>query len=285
MISDDKIIQEGYICALKFANSHYENFPVVSFLIPNKIKKHIAVIYWFARTADDFADEGNLLPETRLENLTRFEANFKNLLKGEANSALEAALLNTINEKKLPHQLFYDLLTAFKLDVVKNRFNDFNEILQYCKFSANPIGRLLLHLYEVDNCKAFEYSDSVCTALQLINFYQDLSIDLKKNRLYFSLEELNELGLSEKIFEIKQNNFNLKKLLLKNIKRAEQLLENGKNLLPYLKGFFKYEIKWTILCGELILNKIEELETDIFTVRPKLSKADFVLSFIKTFLV
>ena len=141
--------ESAYNNALAFAKSHYENFPVVSFLIRKDLRKHVAIIYWFARTADDFADEGNLTEEERLKKLSDFEIEFDNLSRGNFNSEFENALYLTITEKSLNPLNFKNLLSAFKQDVTKKRYNDYTELLDYCSRSANPVGRLILELHDI----------------------------------------------------------------------------------------------------------------------------------------
>ncbi|MEJ2618402.1 MAG: squalene/phytoene synthase family protein, partial [Ignavibacteriaceae bacterium] len=170
--------------SLSLSKNHYENFPVVSFLVPKHLRKDVAIIYWFARTADDFADEGNLLPEERLRKLNEFEHRLTSLLKGNCEGDIEFALNKTIKERNLTPKYFYDLLKAFKQDVVKKSYENFEELLDYCNYSANPVGRLILELNDIRNDEAFGYSDKICTALQLTNFYQDIKVDYLKGRIY-----------------------------------------------------------------------------------------------------
>ena len=147
--------KDFYKQVISFAKNHYENFPVISFLIPKELQKHVAVIYWFARTADDFADEGNLTEEERLKQLEEFENNFTFALNGNPKNDFESALVNTIKGKRLTTSLFYDLLKAFKQDVTKKRYKDFSDVLDYCKHSANPVGRLILELFNIRNDECF----------------------------------------------------------------------------------------------------------------------------------
>ena len=277
-------ISNAYKSALDFAKMHYENFPVVSLLIPKKLRKHVAIIYWFARTADDFADEGNFSGDERLQRLNELENSLTELIKGKFKSPFEEALYQTIKQKNLTPQLFFDLLNAFKQDVVKKHYNNFNEVLDYCNRSANPVGRLILELYDVRNEEAFNYSDKICTALQLTNFYQDIEIDYEKGRIYFPQDEMKQFEVTENIFAMKENNVNLKKLLRHNIDRTQKMFDEGKNLFKLLNGRLKFEIKWTILGGETILNKIKKNDYNIFNSRPKLTKTDFGALFIKSFL-
>ncbi|MDP2364333.1 MAG: squalene synthase HpnC [Ignavibacteria bacterium] len=263
-------------------NNHYENFPVASFLIPKYYRKDVALVYWFARTADDIADEGNYEPAERLEKLNKFEVDFKNSLKGISDNLYFNRLSKTIKEKELSSINFLNLLSAFKQDVIKKRYESFNEVLDYCKRSANPIGRILLELFKVNAEEAIIYSDKICTALQLTNFFQDSSIDFEKGRIYYPLDELKMFSVTEKMFGLKENNPNIKALVKHNVDRTQVLFDEGKNLLKYLSGRFKSEIKWTISGGEKILSKIRKNDYDVFTKRPKLNKIDFISLFIRS---
>ena len=185
--------------------NHYENFPVASFLIPKYYRKEIALVYWFARTADDIADEGNLESVKRLDKLNNFEEEFRNSLNGISNNLNFVLLAKTINEKKLSDKNFINLLSAFKQDVIKKRYERFEEVLDYCKRSANPVGRILLELLKINDEEAIISSDKICTALQLTNFLQDTVIDFEKDRVYYPQKELRMFSVTEKMFEIKEN--------------------------------------------------------------------------------
>ena len=154
-------LEKVYSDALKLATSHYENFPVVSFLIPKYLRKHVAIVYQFARQADDFADEGKFSSEKRLSKLEQYESDFKNCLNDEFANDFWSAVANTIKFFDLSPDNFTNLLFAFKQDVTKNRFDSFDEILFYCKHSANPVGRIVLELYGIRDEKLFSYSDSI----------------------------------------------------------------------------------------------------------------------------
>lgn len=276
-------IKSAYDSAIGFAKTHYENFPVVSLLVPKELRKHIAIIYWFARTADDIADEGNITEAERLNRLNEVEESFNASFNGKFDSPFNQALHQSIMEKQLTPKLFLDLLQAFKQDVVKKRYMDFQEVLDYCQNSANPVGRLILELFDIRSNEAVIYSDKICTALQLTNFYQDIEIDYDKERIYFPEDEMKAFNVNEKLFALKENNVNLKQLLQYNIQRTQQMFDEGKNLLKYLDGRLKLEIKWTILSGEAVLQKIRDNDYKIFNSRPKLTKKDFSLLLIKSF--
>lgn len=262
------------------AKNHYENFPVVSVLIPSRLRKHVAIIYWFARTADDLADEGNLSDEERIKKLEAFENEFRSFLTNDAKTNFGAALKQTIISKNLSRENFFNLLKAFKQDVIKKRYNNFEEVLDYCSNSANPVGRILLELFDIRNDEAFFYSDKICTALQITNFIQDTKIDYQKGRIYYPLDEMQRFQVDEKVFEMNGNNLNLKKLIEFSVDRTQNLFGEGKNLLEYISGRFKHEIAWTINGGEEILRKIRGADFDVISRRPKLSKSDYIRIFI-----
>jgi squalene synthase HpnC len=274
----------AYRAALKFAGTHYENFPVVSFLVPKELRKHVAIIYWFARTADDIADEGEVSEFDRILNLEHFQNRLTELINGNAGDDYELALAATIKGRALTTDLFYDLLTAFKQDITKKRYTDFDDLLKYCKNSANPVGRLILELNNIREQEAFLLSDKICTALQLTNFLQDSIIDYEKGRIYLPCDEMEQFAVDHKIFELKQNNPNLQRLIKLNVDRIERMFIDGKELLRFLKGRLKFEIKWTVLGGMEILNRIKKNDYNIFAPRPKLSKKDFVILLVRSFL-
>jgi squalene synthase HpnC len=277
--------ENAYKKALIFAKDHYENFPVVSFLIRKELRKDVAIIYWFARTADDLADEGNHSEKERLENLEIFENRLTRLLNDNFESEFDLALAESIKTRNLNPAHFYNLLKAFKQDVVKKRYAAFSEVKDYCKNSANPVGRLILELHDIRNEEAFSYSDDICTALQLTNFYQDTAIDFEKGRIYYPLEEMEKFKVVEKMFRLNENNSNLRELVKFSTSRTKELFNRGKNLLHYLDGCLKMEIKWTILGGEKILGKIEENNFDVIQQRPIITKIDFIWLIIKSFLI
>ena len=277
--------EDAYSSALDYAKSHYENFPVVSFLIPKNLQKHVAIIYWFARTADDLADEGEIAPEKRLQNLNEFEQRLTNLLNGIFNDDFDKALSLTISDRNLTSQLFYDLLSAFKQDVVKKRYTDFEEMLDYARRSANPVGRLILELFEIRDDEAFRYSDLICSALQFANFAQDTAVDFKKGRIYLPLDEMEKYGVGENLFDLNEKIINFKRLMKFQVERINSMFDEGRNLLKFLKGRLRFEIAWTLLGGVEILNKIELSDYNVISERPVLQKIDFVKLLCKALVI
>ena len=276
-------INTSYKNALNFTKSHYENFPVISFFVPRELRKHVAIVYKFARQADDIADEGNISDEERLEQLESYELALSDSLNRKYRDNFWAALHNTIAAKKLSVENFFNLLKAFKQDVIKKRYEDFEDVLAYCSNSANPVGRIILELYNINDEETILYSDSICTALQLTNFYQDVSVDYNKGRIYIPADELDEFNIDQEIFESKKNNANFKKLMELQISRTKILFKDGSKILPKLPANLSRQIKWTISGGEKILEKIEEINYDVLNNRPKLSKFDYIkLIFVNT---
>jgi len=270
-----KDLQSFYQDAINFTKSHYENFPVISYLIKKELRKHTAIIYQFARQADDIADEGNFQPEQRLKLLNEYENSLINCLNGKAENGFWFALNNTIKEKHLSKENFLDLLKAFKQDVTKKKYENYNELLDYCKKSANPVGRIILELHGIKDKNAFKFSDDICTALQLTNFYQDVSIDFQKDRIYIPKEEMQQYKVEEHFFEIKENNSKFQALIKFEVERVEKLFINGRNLLRYLPFMLKIQILLTIKGGEAILEKIKKNNYDVLNKRPTLTKIDF----------
>jgi squalene synthase HpnC len=275
-------LQLTYQKARELASSHYENFPVVSFLIPKHLRNDIAIIYWFARTADNIADEGDMDSNERLKLLDEFEKSFNDSVSGKYDCEFSEALAETIKKRNLTAGYFTNLLSAFRQDVTKKRYYDFNEVIDYCTRSANPIGRLLLELFNIREEKAFYFSDKICTALQLTNFYQDTYRDYKKGRIYYPVNEMEQFKLSENLFEKRKINDNLRQLVKYNVDRAQSFFDEGENLFAYLKGRLKLEIKWTVKGGEAILDKIRKNNYNVLNFRPKLEKSDFVRILIKS---
>jgi squalene synthase HpnC len=269
-------ISLAYKKALQFAKNHYENFPVVSFLIPKELRKDIAIIYWFARTADDLADEGEFTSEERITSLEKFELRFLDTINQKFEVDFDAALYNTINTHRLDIKLFLDLISAFIQDIKVTRYQSHKDLLDYCSRSANPVGRLLLQLFNIREEEAIFYSDKICTALQLTNFFQDISIDYQKGRIYIPIEELVQYDVTENDIRISNVNSNFQELMQNQIEKVEAYFSLGYKLIPYLSGLFKYEILLTIKGGEAILGKIKKNNFDVFNKRPVLNKKDIL---------
>ncbi|MDE1170717.1 MAG: squalene synthase HpnC [Verrucomicrobium sp.] len=280
---------QAYAHCTALARSHYENFPVGR-LVPKRLAPHVHAVYAFARHADDLADEGyaadhdfadgkaarRLNPEERLEALDQWERDL--LRPGE--EGLHPILLatrRTIQTLDLPTSLFTDLLSAFKQDVVKRRYATHAEILDYCRRSANPVGRLVLLLHGHRAPEQLEASDAICTALQLANFWQDVSVDLLKDRIYLPEEDRQAHGVSEEDLFAKRCTPGYRALLRFQVERTHALFRLGRGLAATLPRPLRWEIELTWLGGSRILEKIETLDYDTLHTRPKLTKGDVPL--------
>ncbi|MDH5369446.1 MAG: squalene synthase HpnC [Gammaproteobacteria bacterium] len=268
-------LQNAYAECLLMAQSHYENFPVASRLLPKHLRMPIAVIYAFARRADDFADEGDLSNEERISALTDFGHKLDLIEQNkEVDDATFIALADVIKQHDLPISLFHDLLTAFKMDVTKARYANFGEVIEYCRYSANPVGRLLLHLNKATSPQNLGYSDAICSALQLTNFLQDISQDLEESdRIYIPQDEMEQCGVTEDDIRNKVTNPASRKLIEFQIRRALKLMQSGAPLGKALKGRMGLELRMTIMGGSRILYKLNQQYDDVFS-RPRLSKWD-----------
>lgn len=281
----DKDLLIAYSEAGRFTKSHYENFPVVSLLLPKRIRKHVAIVYQFARQADDIADENFISADHRKHDLEDYENKLIMCEKGEFADDFWRALKNTIDTFNLSTKNFHNLLVAFNMDIGKRRFINFNEIQDYCFHSANPVGRIILEFFNIRDKDSIEYSDAICTALQLTNFYQDVKIDFEKNRIYIPQNEMIKFNVDERVFQLKEINDNFKQLLKYQVERARELFRDGRKLIERLPYRLKYQIAWTLLGGEKILNKIEEIDYDVLNVRPVLTKADYLILMLKSFVI
>jgi squalene synthase HpnC len=263
--------------SLKLAKNHYENFPVASFFLPKHLREPIALIYAFARQADDFADEGDLEPEQRLKLLNEFEAELDLIRSNQTpNSTLLIALQASIQKHRLDLAPFYDLLEAFKQDVTKTRYENFGEVMHYCRRSANPIGRLLLALYGQATERNIGMADAICSALQLINFLQDIAIDAQKNRIYLPQDELKKYHVAESQI-INSDSSGAWALMMEfQINRARKLLQSGAPLGLALSGRAGFEMRMMIAGGERILKKLHQARGNSFSIRPTLSKKDWL---------
>lgn len=255
---------------------HYENFPVASIVMPRKLRAPVRAIYAFARSADDFADEGVLPAEERLARLAEYHAHLHALERGEpVDHPIFQALAPHIRAYALPFNLFHDLLSAFEQDVVKTRYDHFGEVMDYCKRSANPIGRLLLHLYGDRDVKHQAWSDGICSALQLINFLQDVAQDWPKGRVYLPQDEMAKYGITERQIAEGRSDGLWQIFMKTQIERARRMLQAGAPLGRALHGRIGFEMRLIILGGSRILEKLHQAQGDVFQHRPVLTWRDW----------
>ncbi len=255
---------------------HYENFPVASVFLPAALRDPVSIIYRFARSADDFADEGTDQPAVRLEKLDAYRSELFRIRDGiPPRTDLFKEVARVIADHELALQPFLDLLDAFSQDVVKNRYEDFAEVLDYCRRSAAPVGRLMLQLYKASDEQNVRQSDAICMALQLINFWQDVEIDLRKDRIYLPKDELARFGLHESALNSEQAGKAWHDIMRFQIDRARTMLESGAPLAKRLPGRIGLELRLIVQGGRRILEKIEAVEFDVFNHRPVLGATDW----------
>lgn len=257
---------------------HYENFPVASLLMPARLRPAVETIYAFARSADDLADEGNATDAERLDALTAYERSLDRIKHGQpSDSSLFSALALVIDKHRLPLAPFYDLLSAFKQDVVTKRYQSFDDLRDYCRRSADPVGRLMLTLYEAGTEQNLRDSDAICTALQLINFWQDVAVDWQKARIYLPLEDLERFQVTEAHIAQARTDSAWRALIQFEVERARQIMLSGAPLALRLKGRIGWELRLVVQGGLRILERIEMADYDVFRKRPKLGAADWPL--------
>ena len=263
--------------------NHYENFPVASVLLPARMRKPVELIYRFARTADDFADEGELAESERLAQLANFGDELRRIERRESSRVtLFQELAPVIREHRLPLALFHDLLSAFAQDVTKKRYADLTEVLDYCRRSANPVGRLLLELYGAATAQNIAWSDRICSALQIINFLQDISIDYAMGRVYMPQDELARFGVSEAQIAARVADGTWREFMTFQVDRARRMLWDGAPLGRVLKGRIGLEMRLIIAGGDRILSKILAADCDVFRRRPVLRSHDWLLMLSRT---
>jgi len=263
--------------------THYENFPVASLLCPPHLRQPIAAIYGFARTADDIADEGDAPPADRLADLAAFHADLMAIAQGQPPSPRWASvflpLQAVLRSHQLPVPLLADLLSAFAQDVEKTRdaegYTDRAELLDYCRRSANPVGRLLLHLYGVHGAEALQESDAICTALQLINFWQDLSVDIPRGRHYLPRADCVTHGASQAdLLALRSTPENIR-LIVNCAQWARASMHSGAPLVHRLPGRAGWELRLVVQGGLRILDKVDALQGGSLHTRPRLHAWDW----------
>lgn len=268
------------------AVDHYENFPVASILLPRHLRKAVADIYRFARSADDIADEGHADNEQRLQELAAYREELHRLAAGKAAARPVAEpgldrifvpLAATIAHHQLPVTPFYDLLSAFEQDVTVKRYPDEAALLDYCARSANPVGRLMLHLYKAATPENIRDADAICTGLQLVNFWQDVHIDWRKDRVYLPQDRLLRHGVSEQDIGSCKLTPQWTALMAQQVNETRALLHSGAPLGRRLPGRIGLELRLVVQGGLRILERIEQCRFDVFMNRPELGAKDWAV--------
>jgi squalene synthase HpnC len=270
-------LRDAYAHCLRMAAGHYENFPVASHALPAPLRAPVAAIYAFARTADDYADEGDRAESERLALLDAWRRHLDALSRGEpVDDPVFIALADVLARHELPIAPFRDLLDAFTQDVTKRRYADSADLLDYCHRSANPVGRLLLHLFGHTSDEDLAQSDDICTALQLINFLQDLGQDFDENdRIYVPLDEMAACGVGEAHFAHRITDDAMLRLIELQAVRARSLLDRGAPLAWRLPGRIGLELRMIVLAAGRILDCIARERENVF-FRPRLQRSDWI---------
>jgi phytoene synthase len=272
VVSDRAALGDAYAQCERLAREHYENFPVASRLIPPAMRPHIAAIYAFARTADDFADEPGLEADERLRRLDDWQRRLES--PASPSDPVFLALAHTIEVHRLPVTLFTDLLSAFRQDVTTKRYATWSDVLDYCRRSANPVGRLVLRVAGHHDPRLDEASDALCTALQLANFWQDLERDWLIGRIYVPLEDRTRAGAAESDLAARRVTAEWRSVMTLMVQRTRELFAAGRSVCDGVEGRLRWELRLTWLGGSRILDKLVRADFDVFRQRPTLGLAD-----------
>ena len=267
-------LDEAFDYCATITNAHYENFPVASLFLPEEKRPYVQAIYAFSRVADDFADERDRLPEDRLADLNDWDEKLRQCFEGHVDHPVFIALRETVSQLGLPIEPLHDLLTAFKRDVTQNRYGTFDDLLGYCRCSANPVGRLVLMIFGCREEEMFKLSDDICTALQLTNFWQDVTVDQKKDRLYLPIEDMDRFGYSLQDWTNSTLNDRFRDLMKFEVARTREMFFHGVDLPSRVLKELQFELKLVWIGGMTILKKIDSVKGNVLTQRPSLSTFD-----------
>lgn len=284
LATEKEFIKEGEYLNRKLALSHYENFFIAAWFLPRRLKQDLYNIYAFCRLADDFADEGASKSEAERE-LKNWESLLEHAVCGAVNNPVFSALGDTIQRRKLSIDNFKNLLIAFHTDLTINRYPTWNDLREYTRFSADPVGRIVLELYGYHNADYFALSDNICTALQLANHWQDVSEDFLRGRIYIPVEDLIRFDLTEDFFSIASPDKYLitkfKQLIKFEVTRAKSLFEEGYELIKKVNNPLKIQLKLYWYGGMKALEKIDNVDFDVIGCSTKLTKFDKLCVFSK----
>jgi len=265
-------MQDAYAYCERLARSHYENFSVATWFLPKRLRQHFYNVYAYCRISDDLGDEtGNR--EASLQLLDEWESELNACYAGQPRHPVFVALAGTVREFDIPKQTFADLLTAFRQDQKITRYETFNDLLDYCHYSANPVGHLVLYLCGYRDSDRQQLSDYTCTALQLANFWQDVSADYEKGRIYLPLEDLRRYGVSEQDIASKNNNAGFLEMMRFEVQRAREWFDRGFPLASQVSRELAIDIELFSRGGQEILNAIERQGYAVLGRRPVIAKS------------
>lgn len=266
-------LEQAFAYCERMARGHYENFPVASRFVPAHLRPYVWAVYAFARSADDFADESRYAGR-RAEALGFWEDQLERCFHGEAEHPIFIALRETIEKRNIPIQPLQAMLTAFTMDLSVNRYQTFQQLMTYCAHSAHPVGRLVLYIFDYRDPSLHNYSDDMCTALQLANFWQDVGVDLQKDRIYVPEEDRKHFGVGDDSFFARQHTPQFRDLMRFEVARARSLFERGRPLIDKVGSDLGFELAMIWQGGMSVLDKIEGIDFNVFKKRPILNAAD-----------
>ena len=272
---DAAALRAAYAECERLARAHYENFPVASWLVPARMRRHIAALYAFARTADDFADEGCRTVTERLRLLDSWQSRLHACVtECDSGDRVFLALGATIRTCHLPLSLFDDLLSAFRQDITMHRYDTWTSLLDYCRRSANPVGRLVLRIAGYEDARLDRSSDALCTALQLTNFWQDLDRDWQKGRLYVPLDDIEAEHARIQDLDDRRMTKPWQRVLERLAARTRLSFDTGRDVCDGVRGRLRYELRFTWLGGTRTLDRLDRIDHNVFTSRPTLGMKD-----------
>ena len=277
------VADAAYARCLHIARQHYENFPVASRLLPRSARPHIAAVYAFARIADDFADEGVRTVSARLALLDDWRDRLHDAIAGSPArdnsdaSGIFVALGETMRRFNLEPQLFEDLLSAFRQDVLTNTYETWTDLTDYCRRSANPIGRLVLRISGYRDDRLDEWSDAMCTGLQLVNFWQDLELDFAKGRVYVPLECMRRAGADVEDLRHRRWTPAWRAALTEAASRTRESFDHGRPIADAVRGRLRWELRATWHGGVRILDRLAANGFNVFASRPRLGWTDMAV--------
>lgn len=262
-------IDEAFAYCERLAKSHYENFSVASFLLPREKRKHMYSIYAFCRYTDDIGDEAN---GDRLTLLDKWEHDLELCFNGTPSGTSMVALQQTVRQFGMPKELFSRIIEANRMDQGSGRFETYADVLNYCEYSANPVGRMVLYLFGYSDHERQRLSDATCTALQLTNFWQDVAGDYKRGRIYIPLEDMRRFGYTEQMLSKGEYNGKFRELMAFEVDRASKLFDEGWKLTGMVNGVLRSDLKLFTLGGRAVLDGIRRIDYDTLHKRPTVSR-------------
>ena len=265
-------LRDAYSYCERLARTHYENFSVATWFLPKRLRQHFFNVYAYCRISDDLGDETGS-PAASLQLLDQWESELNACYDGEPRHPVLVALAGTVGEFNIPKHEFSDLLTAFRQDQTVTSYETFDDLLGYCRYSANPVGHLVLYLCGYRDPERQQLSDFTCTALQLANFWQDVSVDYEKGRIYLPLESLRNFGVSESDIASKNNSAQFREMMSCEVARAREWFEKGMPLVKQVSRELAIDIELFSRGGQEILAAIERQDYAVLGRRPAISKS------------